>query len=432
MKLLFWDKLTAQEKDQVLERPSSTNNETCRAQTAEIILKVKEQGDEALRALTAQFDKVMVDELRVTKDEFRFAKTQVDTQDLEAIRFAIKRIGDYAKAQITENTYFYQDGVVCEVLSRPIESVGLYVPGGSAALVSTVLMLGVPAGIAGCRTRIICTPPGKDGKINPNILVAALECGIQEVYKVGGAQAIAAMAYGTQTLPKVNKIFGPGNRWVTQAKMLCSQDEKGASIDMPAGPSEILVIADKTASPSFIAADLLSQAEHDSASQVIFISLSQEQVEKVQAQLKVQLTALPRQEIAKQALSQSAAIVVNDLETAIAISNQYGPEHLSLQVDSPRQYLSLIQNAGTVFLGHWTPETLGDYVTGANHVLPTSGFTKMWSGLSVLDFMKRVGVQEASLQGLKKLGPYAQRLAMLEALKAHENAVTIRLKEMIS
>ncbi|MBN9288823.1 MAG: histidinol dehydrogenase [Gammaproteobacteria bacterium 39-13] len=430
MKKLFWNNLNAIEKKQLLQRPLSQNKDALQEKTQEIIREVKVQGDKALRTLTQQFDKVTLESIRVEPQAFEEARAKVSAKELEAIRFAIKRIGDYAQSQIPENwCYDSRDGVLCETQWRAIEKVGLYVPGGSAALVSTVMMLAVPARIAGCSVRVMCTPPAIDGCVNPYLLVAAQECAIENVYKIGGAQAIAAMAYGTQTIPKVDKIFGPGNNWVTQAKILCAQDAAGVSIDLPAGPSEILIIADESANPAFVAADLLSQAEHDKASQVFLVSLSETFVDEVKRCLETQIEKLPRQAIAIEALRQSAAIIVADINQAIEISNQYGPEHLSLQVESPRQYVSLINNAGTVFLGKWTPETLGDYVTGANHVLPTAGATRMWSGLSVLDFMKRVGIQEATKAGLKKLGPYAQCLAVIEQLGAHENAVTVRLQE---
>lgn len=431
MKKLFWNNLSTVEKKQVLQRPLLASQDALKQQTLNIIQQVRAQGDNALKAFTQQFDGVTLESIQISADAFQAAREKVSTKDYEAIRFAAKRIADYARAQIPENVcYDSNDGAVCETQWRPIEKVGLYVPGGSAALVSTVLMLAVPARVAGCATRVICTPPDKDGNINPYLLVAALECGIENVYKIGGAQAIAAMAYGTQTIPKVDKIFGPGNKWVTQAKMLCAQDQSGVSIDMPAGPSEILIIADETANPVFVAADLLSQAEHDKASQVMLISPSETLVDKVKISLAEQLVKLPRRDIAEEALGNSAAILVNDINQAISISNLYGPEHLSMQVNNPRQYLSLIQQAGTVFLGPWTPETLGDYVTGANHVLPTAGATRSWSGLSVLDFMKRIGIQEATQAGLMKLGPYAQCLAAIEQLQAHENAVTVRLQEV--
>ncbi len=429
MKKVIWSELTTIEKNELLQRSAVSDDDILRQQTLSLIHQVREQGDEALIALTKQFDQVELTSLLVTEEEFAQARNEVSAQDLKTLRFAINRNKAYCTAQLPENwIYDSNDGVICERQWRAISRVGLYVPGGTACLFSTVIMVAIPALIAGCEQKVICTPPSKDGTIHPMLIVAAQECGINQIFKVGGAQAIAAMAYGTQSVPKVDKIFGPGNKWVTQAKLICSQNDSGVSIDLPAGPSEILVIADESANASFVAADLLSQAEHDIASQVILVSSSETVVEKVFACVKEQLEQLPRREIITKALAKSCAIIVNTIAEGINISNVYAPEHLSLQVENPRQYLSQIQNAGTVFLGNWTPETLGDFVTGANHVLPTAGGAKMRSGLSVLDFMKTVGVQEASQEGLLKLGPYAQRIAQVEQLQAHEVAVTIRLK----
>jgi histidinol dehydrogenase len=306
---------------------------------------------------------------------------------------------------------------------------GIYVPGGTAPLISTVLMLGVPAQMAECPLRILSTPPNQDGSISPSILFAAKLCGIQNVFKVGGAQAIAAMAYGTQTIPKVDKIFGPGNSWVTQAKMQVSQDAFGSAIDMPAGPSEVMIIADDESNCDYVAADLLSQAEHGPDSQVLLITLSESFAIKTRQALIRQLAMLPRMQIAKQALENSSMIIVSTLEEAIEISNAYAPEHLILQIRNAKKYIPIIKNAGSVFIGPWTPETLGDYVTGANHVLPTNGYARSYSGLSVLDFMKFISFQTVTQQGLANIGPYAEKLAALEGLSAHKNAVSLRLKE---
>ncbi|MBI2791402.1 MAG: histidinol dehydrogenase [Gammaproteobacteria bacterium] len=431
MKTVNWNALNKQQKDECLQRPSGSSNDDIIEITRNIISTVRREGDAALRQYSLQFDGAALEDFLVSDQEFIEAKAEVSSEILEAIRFAIKRLTAYSKAQLPENFIFdSKDGVICERQYRPIQRVGLYVPGGTASLVSTLTMLAVPAQVAGCGQKILCSPPNKMGKISPFILAAAYECGISQVFKLGGAQAIAAMAYGTQSIPKVDKIFGPGNRFVTQAKMICSQDEKGASIDLPAGPSEILIIADSSANPIFVAADLLSQAEHDSDSQVLLLTTSEDFVAKVMACLQEQLSKLPRKEIATKALEKSIAIIVDSIPEAIEISNLYAPEHLSLQVQDPRQYICFIQNAGTVFLDKWTAESLGDYVTGANHVLPTAGFARMESGLSVLDFMKMIGVQEVTRTGFSKLGSYAQTLATLEQLQGHANAVTVRLNEI--
>ncbi|MBS0290523.1 MAG: histidinol dehydrogenase [Proteobacteria bacterium] len=427
MKKVVWNNLSNIERTQLLKRCTRNEGEAVYQQVFAIINQVRNQGDEALYAMTREFDKVNLSDFKVSDDELSNAAVSVTSDNLQAINFAIQRIMDYTEFQLPQNSYFNsQDGITLERLWRPISKVGLYVPGGSASLISTLMMLAIPAKVAGCSQIVLCTPPSKTGTIAPELLAAAKACGVSQIFKLGGAQAIAAMAYGTPTVPKVDKIFGPGNRFVTQAKILCSQDLNGASMDLPAGPSEIVVIADETANPAFIAADLLSQAEHDSASQVLLITTSAALVEKVLITLNQQLESLPRKTIASEALKKSAAIIVENIAQAIAICNDYGPEHLSLQIKQPRQCLDQLQNVGTVFIGQWTPETLGDYVTGANHVLPTAGAAKTFSGLSVLDFMKMIGVQEATWAGFNKLAKPAQTLAGLEQLQAHELAVTIR------
>ena len=319
-------------------------------------------------------------------------------------------------------------GIVCETRKLPIERVGLYIPGGSAPLVSTVLMLGVPAQIANCPLRVLCSPPTKEGAINPYILVAAELCGINKVYKVGGAQAIAAMAYGTETIPKVDKIFGPGNSFVTLAKMLVAQDVMGAVCDLPAGPSEVMIIADRSANPEFIAADLLSQAEHGSDSQVMLICTDAEVADKTKQAVMDQINNLSRRSIAAAALKNSYLILVDTVKEAIAVANEYAPEHLIVQVAEARSYLTEIKCAGSVFLGNWSPESAGDYVSGTNHVLPTYGFAKSLSGLSVGDFMKIMTVQELTKEGLNSVAWTIKELTEMEGLDAHYNAVTLRLR----
>jgi histidinol dehydrogenase len=317
--------------------------------------------------------------------------------------------------------------VRCERIVRPIAAVGLYVPAGSAPLPSALIMAAVPAAIAGCPRRALCTPPGKEGRIDAAILVAARLCGVDEIYRVGGAQAVAALAYGTESIPKVDKIFGPGSAWVTAAKQVAAADPAGAALDLPAGPSEVLVIADHSARAEFVAADLLAQAEHDPLAQAILLTPSRELALAVAAAVERQRPALSRAAILDRSVAQSRAIVVRDLAEAMSVSNDYAPEHLILSVEQPREWLAQVNSAGSVFLGHWTPEPMGDYCSGTNHVLPTYGYARAYSGLSLLDFVKRITVQEITPAGLRELGPTAVTLAGLEGLDAHGAAVQLRL-----
>ncbi|MBN8280905.1 MAG: histidinol dehydrogenase, partial [Gammaproteobacteria bacterium] len=318
-------------------------------------------------------------------------------------------------------------GVVCERVSRPLDAVGLYVPAGSAPLPSTAIMLGVPSLIAGCPTRIVCTPPRPDGRADPAVVVAARACGIRDIFKVGGAQAVAAMAYGTATVPKVAKIFGPGNAWVTAAKSIVAGDPAGAALDMPAGPSEVMVIGDARADARFVALDLLAQAEHGPDSHVVLVTTDGQLVDRVEAEIGRVLGTLSRRGIIEHALAHAAAILVADLDEAVAVANDYAPEHLILQVAAPRALTAAISTAGSVFLGRWTPESVGDYCSGTNHVLPTYGYARAYSGLSVADFQRRMTLQEVTLTGLRGLAPTVRTLAGLEGLDAHARAVTVRL-----
>ncbi len=428
MKKYYWDKLTDLEKKNILLRPMITQHENIKNQVRAIIQQVKSEGDQAIIQLTNKFDGVSLADLKVTLEECKTSFTAINSME-----FAKKQIETYHQSQLPRNLRVETcQGVFCERQARPIESVGLYIPGGSAPLISTVLMLGVPARIAGCPLRILCTPPKPDGTIDPNLLAAAKLCGIEHVYKIGGAQAIAAMAYGTETIPKVDKIFGPGNAWVTQAKIQISEDPNGANIDMPAGPSELMVIADNNANPAYIAADLLSQAEHGADSQVMLVSLSEVLAAKVESCIEEQLQHLSRKKLIIHSLNNSRIIITDTMNEAIDISNAYAPEHLSLQIDGPDHFIKDIKNAGAVFLGQWTPETAGDYVTGSNHVLPTYGYARSYSGLSVTDFMKFISFQKVSKQGLEKIGPYAEKLAALEGLDAHKQAVSLRLNERVT
>jgi len=347
------------------------------------------------------------------------------------LKRAISNVQRFHEAQLTAPLKIETSpGVVCERHTRPIDAVGLYVPAGTAPLPSTAIMLAVPARIAQCPTRVLCSPPRRDGSIDPAVLVTAKLCGIDQVFKAGGAQAVAAMAYGTQSIPKADKIFGPGNRWVTAAKMLVANDADGAALDMPAGPSEVLVIADEFANAAFVAADLLAQAEHSADAQAILVTTSDKLIDSVMRELAEQTARLSRNETLLKALAHARLILVDSLNTAFSVSNQYAPEHLIVQVKDARSWLSSVRNAGSVFLGQWTPETMGDYCSGTNHVLPTYGFARAYSGLSLMDFMKRITVQELSSDGLKDLGPTALTIADLEGLDAHANAVSVRLKSL--
>ena len=348
-----------------------------------------------------------------------------------AIKLAVKRIENFhLKTQAQGGISESSQGVRCWKEFRAIDPVGLYVPGGSSPLISSIWMQAIPAKIAGCKTKIVCTPPRKDGSIDPLMIYAAKLCGIEKIFKVGGAQAIAAMAWGTETIPKVKKIFGPGNLWVTTAKKLLSQTPKGPSCDMPAGPSEVMVIGDEKAKASFIASDLLAQAEHGCDSQVIFITDYLPLIQSVKDQILKQLQQLNRQEILKKSLQFCRFIHVQSIDKAIAIANEYAPEHLILQLEQASQYIPLIENAGSVFLGSWSPESVGDYASGPNHVLPTNGFAANRGGLCVEDFRKAITFQELNDQGLSYLGPTVETLAMLEGLDGHKNAVSIRLDHL--
>lgn len=421
-----WSELNATERARLLERPSVSLAEPAAVQA--IVDQVRHHGDAALRELTARFDGVTLADLRIPPEELEQAFRNLDADMLDALRGAYQNIEHFHEAQhTTPAPVETMAGVTCEVLMRPIDAVGLYVPGGTAPLPSTVLMLGVPSRLAGCQTRVLCTPPQAEGRPDPLVLAAAALCGIEHVYCVGGAQAIAAMAYGTETVPKVNKIYGPGNPWVTMAKQLVAQDPAGAGCDLPAGPSEVLVIADAAARADFVAADLLAQAEHGTDSQVVLISLDPALSRQVQTQLELQLKTLPRKHIAAEALSSSRIIHADNLDQATRISNAYAPEHLIINTQDPRAVVAGITNAGSVFLGPWTPESLGDYCSGTNHVLPTHGYATHVSGVGLVDFQKRITIQEATQAGLGNIGWIAERIARAEGLHAHERAVTVRL-----
>lgn len=390
-----------------------------------ILNRVRKSGDEALKELTFQFDKVQVNNLQVTITEIEEAVAEVSTSLKSAILAAAKNIEVFHDAQKRSvEKIETMPGVMCWRKATPIQKVGIYIPGGSAPLFSTVLMLGVPARLAGCEEVILCTPPDKSGKINPAILFAAQLTGIKKIYKVGGAQAIAAMAFGTESIPSVSKIFGPGNQYVTKAKQLISQE--GIAIDMPAGPSEVLVIADKDANPSFVAADLLSQAEHGADSQVVLATLDGELADKVAIEIEKQITELPRRDLAQEALSNSLSLLFNNQNDLIEFVNEFAPEHLIINTTDCDQLVDKIKNAGSIFLGQYTPEAAGDYASGTNHTLPTNGFAKAFGGVSLESFIKYITVQQISKSGLDILGPIVEEMAEAEQLKGHAAAVRVR------
>ncbi len=427
MRTVVWQSLSESQQDSVLERPAITEGANITATVSDVIAKVRNEGDAALKELTAKFDGVTPESIRVSSNEIEEACARLTPEMKQALEQAYSNIAKFHEAQKPQPIKVEtQPGVVCEQVTRAINTVGLYIPGGSAPLPSTVLMLGVPAQIAGCRKVVLCSPP----PIADEILYVAKLCKIDEVYNVGGGQAVAAMAYGTESVAKVDKIFGPGNAYVTEAKRQVSNDFRGAAIDMPAGPSEVLVIADETADADFIAADLLSQAEHGPDSQVVLVTPSPVIADQVTEAVQKQLKELSRANIAQQALASSLIIIAESITQAIAISNFYGPEHLIVQTKNPRELLPLLDNAGSIFLGDWSPESAGDYASGTNHVLPTYGYTKTYSSLGLADFSKRMTVQELTADGLKGLAPTVVTMAEAEGLDAHKRAVTIRVEKL--
>ncbi|EGQ8491280.1 histidinol dehydrogenase [Vibrio cholerae] len=427
MRTVVWQSLSEAQQESILERPAITEGANITAAVAQVIAKVRSEGDAALFELTEKFDRVKPASLRVSREEMDAAAARLSETMKQALEQAYNNISKFHKAQKVQPIKVEtMPGVVCEQVTRPINKVGLYIPGGSAPLPSTVLMLGVPAQIAGCRKVVLCSPP----PIADEILYVAKLCNIDEVYNLGGGQAIAAMAYGTETVTKVDKIFGPGNAYVTEAKRQVSNDFRGAAIDMPAGPSEVLVIADETADANFIAADLLSQAEHGPDSQVVLVTPSPVLADQVTDAVQKQLKVLSRASIAEKALASSLIIIAESLTQAVSISNYYGPEHLIVQTRNPRELVPLLDNAGSIFLGDWSPESVGDYASGTNHVLPTYGYTRTYSSLGLADFSKRMTVQELTADGLQLLAPTVVTMAEAEGLDAHKRAVTIRVEKL--
>lgn len=427
MKIIDWNKANAAERKIALARPLPPDGKALAEKVTAILDAVKQRGDAALREFSKQFDKADLKELSVPNAALAAAASQIAPELRVAIEQAKTNIEKFHEAERPHAAKIETiPGVTCELQWRAIETVGFYIPGGTAPLFSSVLMQSIPAKIAGCKRMILCTPPRADGTIHPAILATADMCGITEIYAVGGAQAIAAMAYGTETIPKVDKIFGPGNAYVTLAKQLVSQDPAGAAIDLPAGPSEVMVIAEKTANAAWVAADLLAQAEHDTAAQAILITTDSSFASAVQSEVQKQLSTLPRHAIAEKAIAESRIIVCTTMDEAITVANQYAPEHLIIHNEDAAKYLPVIQNAGSVFLGPWTPESAGDYASGTNHVLPTFGYARAYNGITILSYMKSMSVQSITRNGLQKLGPTIVTMAEAEGLQAHANAVKIR------
>ncbi|EGS7798131.1 histidinol dehydrogenase [Campylobacter coli] len=427
MQIINFNELDEKQKQEVLKRPAIAAKDEISQIVSSIIKEVREKGDEALIEQALKFDKAQISSIKVSEEELENASLRLDKDLKEAILIAYENIKKFHEAQIPKEIAIETTkGVKCEVLTRPIEKVGLYIPGGLAPLFSTVLMLAIPAKIAQCEKIVLASP----AKINDTTLFCAKLCGVDEIYQMGGAGAIAALAYGTKSVLKVDKIFGPGNAFVTEAKRQVSSDINGAAIDMQAGPSEVLVIADEKANVKFVASDLLSQAEHGADSQVILVCLSKEFAQGVSDEVSRQLENLPRKELASKSIANSKIIIAKNLDEALLISNLYAPEHLIIQTQNPRELLDKVKHAGSVFLGELSPESMGDYASGTNHVLPTYGLTKTHSSLGLADFSKRMSVQELSKEGFLNLGKSVEILAANEHLDAHKNAVTFRLESL--
>lgn len=411
---------------ELLCRPT-LNIETLRGTVSEVLNKVRTEGDQAILAYEAKFDKVQLESLQVTSEEFDEAQELVTVQFKKAVTLALSNIRKFHEAQRFQSKKVEtQPGVTCWQKAVAIQRVGLYIPGGTAPLFSTVMMLATPAKIAGCEEIVLCTPPNKEGKVHPAILYAARAAGVDKVFKAGGVQAIGGMAYGTESIPKVYKIFGPGNQYVMAAKQQVSLHD--VAIDMPAGPSEVAVLADATSNPVYVAADLLSQAEHGVDSQVLLVTTSEVFLKQVVQEVDRQLAVLPRREIASQALSNSKLVLVHDTDEAMDLVNEYAPEHLIIEMENPSDLAERVVNAGSVFLGSYAPESAGDYASGTNHTLPTNGYAKAYSGVSLDSFIRKITFQEITQEGIQKIGPAIEVLAANEYLAAHKNAVTVRLE----
>lgn len=431
MKLIDWQSASPDQRRAALARPAADTRDEVFRQAASIVSAVRAEGDAAIRRFTRQFGGPELQDLRVSRAEFTAARESLTVTQIAALERAVANVSRFHEAQKSAPLAVEtMPGVRCERITRPIDRVGLYVPAGSAPLPSTAIMLAVPARIAGCASPAIASSPGPDGRLHDAVLVAAELCGVDTVYKMGGAQAIAALAFGTETVSKVDKIFGPGSAWVTAAKQIVAADPHGAAIDLPAGPSEVLVIADDSADARFVAADLLAQAEHDTIAQVVLVTPSQALARSVSEEIAAQLVTLGRRDIVIQSMANSRCILVEDLRSAVAVSNEYAPEHLIIQTHNPRALLEDVSCAGSVFLGAWSPESIGDYCSGTNHVLPTYGYARSYSGVSLVEYQKRITVQELSADGLRVLGPTAVTLSEMEGLDAHGNAVKVRLEKL--
>ncbi|MBV7268269.1 histidinol dehydrogenase [Winogradskyella luteola] len=412
----------------LLQRPTQTVDDI-ESIVNDIFASVKTDGDRAIKSYTSKFDKVKLDSFVVTDEEIKEASKVVSEDLKQAIQLAKSNIDAFHRAQRTSRVQVTtMDGVECWQEKRPIQKVGLYIPSGTAPLFSTVLMLTVPANIAGCKEVVLCSPPNRKGKIANEILYTAQLCGVTKIIKVGGIQAIAGLTFGTESIPQVYKIFGPGNQFVTVAKQLATK--YGVAIDMPAGPSELLIMADDSANPVYVASDLLSQAEHGSDSQVILITTSRSFAKKVDAEISAQLEVLPRKDMAVDAINNSKSIVVDNFETALTLIDEYGPEHFIVATKNNDYFVDNIGNAGSVFIGNYTPESAGDYASGTNHTLPTNGFSKAYSGVNLDSFQKSITFQKISQKGIKNIGPAIELMAEAEGLQAHKNAVSLRLSDL--
>jgi histidinol dehydrogenase len=428
MRILRWNSLSKEERREVLERPAQRDAARTTSEARAIIDAVRRDGDAALRELTRRFDGAELEGFAVSPREFADAERALDASQHAAIETAIGTVRKFHAAQLPAPLRVETaPGVICERIHVPIRAVGLYVPAGSAPLPSTAIMLGVPAAIAACPERVLCTAPNREGRADSAVLVAARRAGVERIFKVGGAQAIAAMAYGTESVPKCDKLFGPGNAWVAAAKSLVAADPAGAAADLPAGVTEVMVIADGSARPGFVAADLLAQAEHGPDAQALLVTTSEVLAGEVQNEVRRQARGLSRQRILESSVGEIRLLIVDSLDAAVGIANDYAPEHLLLEVREPRTWLAKVRCAGAVFLGSWSPESMGDYCSGPNHTLPTYGYARAHSGLSVEDFQKRITVQELSPSGLEGLADTARILARLEGLDAHAAAVDIRI-----
>ncbi|MFC3123392.1 histidinol dehydrogenase [Agaribacter flavus] len=428
---ITWSTLSEEAKEQALARPALSDSVQLQNTVRGIITEVREQGDRALFSFNEKFDKAKLNKLKLAEEAIQAAIANLSDDVKNAIDLAYDNIKQFHQAQYPQDiTIETKPGVVCEQKHAPIARVGLYIPGGTAPLPSTVLMLGVCAQVAACPLPVLCSPPNELGSLSPEIIYAASKCGISQIFLCGGAQAIAAMAFGTESIPKVDKIFGPGNSFVTEAKQQVSQSAGGAAIDMPAGPSEVLVLADKTANPEFVAADLLSQAEHGVDSQAVLASDDEVLINKVMAAVEQQLTQLERKEIAAQSIENSRFILCDSMDTCVQVVNTYAAEHLIVQTADAEDLVSQLQNAGSIFVGAWSPESAGDYASGTNHVLPTYGYSRNYSSLGLLDFMRRYTVQTLTKEGIKNIGPAIMTLADAEGLGAHKQAVALRLSAL--